>query len=134
VKKLFILVILLLILQSTDYADAIEIEKLNKCQKIKVEITFYVPSAGGINCWGDPNKTAFGCKPNPKTIVAVSRSLLKKGIKKGTKIYIPNIGIRIVEDLMSPKITKDMIDVCLDSTKEAFKWGRINRHIYILSK
>jgi 3D (Asp-Asp-Asp) domain-containing protein len=100
--------------------------------KVNVKISFYAPSAGGIN--GNPhNKTSFGARPKSRRTIAISRSMYKKGVKPGTKVFIPNLGHFIVEDLMGPKAKGNQIDVCVDSAKEAFKLGVMkNKTIYLV--
>lgn len=72
-----------------------------------VKITFYYPTDGSTT-----GTTAIMKRANPGKTVAVSRSLAAKGWL-GRKVYIPGIGVRIVEDLMHPRIKGDALDVCV---------------------
>lgn len=72
-----------------------------------VKITFYYPTDGSKT-----GTTVIMKRANPGKTVAVSRSLAAKGWL-GRKVYIPGIGVRIVEDLMHPRIKGDALDVCV---------------------
>lgn len=121
------IVIILFIILSPIHGFAEEVYS-----ELKVKVSFYAPSAGGIN--GNPNnKTSFGARPKSKRTMAISRELYKKGIKPGTKVYIPNLGTFIVEDLMGPKAKGHQIDICVDSAKEAFRLGVLkDKKIYLV--
>ena len=49
----------------------------------------------------------------------------------GSKVYIPGYGIAIAEDT-GGAIKGNKIDLCYETTKEAFAWGRRTVDIYIL--
>ncbi len=100
--------------------------------KLNVVITFYSPKDGNINCDSDCSQTAFGKIPKSNRTVAISRSLLQKGIKSGTTIYIPKIGYRVVEDLMGKSVKGHAVDVSVDSKEKAFRLGKYNESIYLI--
>jgi hypothetical protein len=107
-----------------------EIAELNKIilenTNYKVKVTYYVPSLGGINAQGDPNKTAVMEKPVPGKTIAVSRDLAHLLYKK---IYVLNRGVFYANDLLADenpytgqKIRKQ-IDICVGSTKDIPRQG-----------
>lgn len=70
-----------------------------------------------IGAWGDE------LDDESKTI-AVSRDLLKMGMKRGTKVRIHGRpGEYVVRDLMHPRWEK-RIDILMDDEDDAFDWGR----------
>lgn len=87
----------------------------NKIRNVK--ITFYDPSLGGINTDGHPNKNALMQTPIPGYSCAISRDLVQLGWL-GKKVYIPDLGIFYIDDVMGThvngkKITQQ-IDVCME--------------------
>lgn len=75
---------------------------------------------------GNPNLTAFGdtLKPGMKCI-AVSRDLLRKGLKHNTPIVIEGFdGLYLVKDKMHPR-WRNKIDIYMgNDIQAARKWGR----------
>lgn len=102
-------------------------------KELKVEVRFYAP-----NSWSRTNKgphiTSFKARPKSNRTLAISRDLYRKGIlKPGNKVFVPNLGYFIVEDLMGPKAKGNQIDICVDSKKEALKLGVLkNKTIYLI--
>lgn len=82
----------------------------------RVKITYYVPSAGGINSYGNRKKTATGGRPIPGKTAAVSRDL-KHLLHK--RVYIPGKGVFYVNDLtairnpFTGKRIRRQIDICV---------------------
>lgn len=75
--------------------------------------------------------TATGTKPvrNPNgwSTIAVDRNV----IPLGTKVYVENYGYAIAEDV-GGAIKGNKIDIYVNSTAEAYQWGRRTVTIYIL--
>lgn len=92
----------------------------------RVKITYYVPSAGGINSYGNRNITAIGCKPIPGKTIAVSRDL-KHLLRK--KVYIPGRGVFYANDLLAKRnpytgrLIKRQIDICVRRLRDIPKQG-----------
>ena len=94
--------------------------ELHKTQIVKV--SFYHPASRGINSDSDHTKTATMTKPVVGRTVAISRKLFNDGWF-GRKIYIKKIGVFWADDLMSPSIQGNQIDICVGSRKLAMKLG-----------
>ena len=94
--------------------------ELHKTQIVKV--SFYHPASRGINSDSDHTKTATMTKPVVGRTVAISRKLFDDGWF-GRKIYIKKIGVFWADDLMSPSIQGNQIDICVGSRKLAMKLG-----------
>lgn len=94
---------------------------LNYSKAFRVEATAY--AGHGI--------TATGTKPvrNPNgwSTIAVDRNV----IPLGTKVYVENYGYAIAEDV-GGAIKGNKIDIYVNSTAEAYRWGRRTVTIYIL--
>ncbi|WP_313118971.1 ubiquitin-like domain-containing protein [Proteiniclasticum ruminis] len=94
---------------------------LNYSKAFRVEATAY--AGHGV--------TATGTKPvrNPNgwSTIAVDRSV----IPLGTKVYVENYGYAIAEDV-GGAIKGNKIDIYVNSTAEAYRWGRRTVTIYIL--
>lgn len=92
----------------------------------RVKLTYYVPSAGGINSSGNRNKTAIGGRPIPGKTIAVSRDL-KHLLRK--KVYIPGRGVFYVNDLMAKRNPytgrpiRRQVDICVRRLKDVPKQG-----------
>ncbi len=65
--------------------------------------------------------------PNGWSTIAVDRSV----IPLGTKVYVENYGYAIAEDV-GGAIKGNKIDIYVNSTAEAYRWGRRTVTIYIL--
>lgn len=75
---------------------------------------------------GDPNITAFGDSLKPgMMVIAVSRDLLRKGLKHNTPVVIDGIeGVYLVKDKMHRK-WRNHIDIYMGKDIEAARaWGR----------
>jgi 3D (Asp-Asp-Asp) domain-containing protein len=84
---------------------------------------------------GDPNVTAFGDTLEPgMKIIAVSRDLLKGGLKYNTRVKIKGFrGEYLVKDKMHYR-WKNKIDIYMgEDVKRARKWGRKKIEIYYTS-
>jgi len=78
-----------------------------------------------------PNICAWNDKIRPN-IIAVSRDLLKIGLNRNTKVYIENIGTKVVLDKMNERYTK-RIDIYFggkEKIKEAQKFSKRKCRIY----
>ena len=124
--KIFLIVVFIL-LSPVSNGFAKEVYK-----ELKVEVRFYAPSSWSKANGGRKN-TSSNTKPKSNRTLAISRDLYRKGVNFGTKVFIPNLGFYIVEDLMGPKAKGNQIDICVDSKKEAFKLGVLkNKTIYLI--
>jgi len=124
--KIFLIVVFIL-LSPVSNGFAKEVYK-----ELKVEVRFYAPSSWSKANGGHKN-TSSNTKPKSNRTLAISRDLYRKGVNFGTKVFIPNLGFYIVEDLMGPKAKGNQIDICVDSKKEAFKLGVLkNKTIYLI--
>lgn len=86
---------------------------------IAVTVTGY--TARKVETDHTPNQTAFLTIPKPWT-VAVSRDLFLKGWIPGRKVYIYQVGVFKINDLMHINKTKQL-DVFFRSLKQAKKFG-----------
>ena len=102
--------------QSKEAAKKLKKMEREILRSVKVRITFYAPSLKGINSDSNPKKTATMTKPIPGRTCAISRGLVKAGWL-GSKIYIPEIGIRYASDIMGKsingKVITKRIDICV---------------------
>lgn len=80
--------------------------------------TPYDPGCNGVTASGTPAK--FG-------VIAVDPGV----IPIGTNVYIPGYGLGVAEDT-GGAIKGNRIDLCYETTNEAYRWGRRNITIYIL--
>lgn len=115
-----------------------ELESVVRLQKATLETNKTVRSikltaynAHGSQTDSDPTITASMKKPKPG-MVAVSRDLFYSGWTFGKKVYIEDLGIYTIEDLMSEKHS-NAIDVLVTSKKEAKKFGKQNRRAVLIS-
>jgi len=75
---------------------------------------------------GDPTIAAWGTKLKPgMKVIAVSRDLLKKGMRNGTRVKIDGLsGTYIVRDKMAAR-WRNKIDIYMgNSRSKAMQWGR----------
>lgn len=84
---------------------------------------------------GNPRITAIGTQVKESYTIAVSRDLLKKGIVKyGDTIYIYEVGkFYSIEDTMNERYT-NRLDIFMEDTKEARKFGLRIVHFSVLGK
>ena len=101
-------------------------KKAKKSRHYRVKISYYVPSAGGINSSGNRKKTAIGERPVPGKTLAVSRDL-KHLLRK--RIHIPGRGVFYANDLMAKrnpytgKLIRRQIDICVRRLRDVPKQG-----------
>ncbi len=90
---------------------------------IQAKVTAYTPYDAGCN-----GITATGSIAK-RGVVAVDPSV----IPLGSTVYIPGYGIAVAEDV-GGAIKGNRVDICVDTTAEAFAWGVQNVTVYVLSK
>lgn len=83
------------------------------------DVTVTAYTAREEECDSTPHVTALMEKPVPGRTVAVSRDLM---FALGKHVYIPGVGVRVVQDLMAPRFTK-RVDVLMPSVKMARTFG-----------
>jgi 3D (Asp-Asp-Asp) domain-containing protein len=99
-------------------------ESFDNWQTISVTASAYNSLA--VQGEGNPKITAWGDTLGPETrSIAVSRDLLKRGLKYKTPVKIEGFeGIFIVNDKMHPR-WRNKIDIYMGlDKKEALNWGR----------
>jgi 3D (Asp-Asp-Asp) domain-containing protein len=96
---------------------------------LKVEATGYAPldpdAVEGMCFSGDPTITASGVDSTPGRTVAMGRSF-----PYGTRVYIPGIGMRVVED-RGGMIGDNNIDIMFKTKAEALAFGRQEMIVFI---
>lgn len=113
----------------TEYEE--KIAQLEFENKKVVEVTLTAYNAVRTQTDSDPTKTALMRKPIPGKSVAVSRDLQHL---LGSEIYIPQLGVRIVNDLMAPSHSKKM-DILVPTEQMAKNFGKQeNVRVVILPK
>jgi len=123
-----------LLAQFPQYAtqNAKDISSLTDMMEIRditnATVTAYTPSKE--ECDNDPEITASMRKVKPGT-VAVSHDLFKSGWVFGKKIYIENLGIFEINDLMNRRWNK-RIDIVMFDKKQARKFGKKNKAAALL--
>lgn len=94
----------------------------------RFKVTQYVPSAGGINAWGDGKHTATRWKADPKArIVAVDPTL----IPYGSWLWIEGFGWYNAQDC-GEAIKGYRIDLMQASLKQAKTFGRQERFVIVV--
>ena len=99
---------------------------ITKLTHYKVKVSFYVPSAGGINSQGNPNTTAVLDRPIPGGTLAVSRDLIPLLYKT---IYVPGYGVFYANDTLADKNPytnkpiRNQIDICVGRLKDIPREG-----------
>lgn len=106
--------------QAVTTTAAVVTKPVVKSNTRTLKVTFYCSCA---KCCGKTNGiTASGAK------VKAGRTCALNGVKFGTKVSIPGVGSRIVED----RVGKDgVIDVYVDSHAEALKLGTFNAKVTV---
>lgn len=89
-------------------------------------VTAYTVSKS--ECDSTPNQTATMSKPVPGQTIAVSRD---KTHMLGRKVYIQNVGVYYVNDLMNQRF-RNSIDICIGSKEEAQRFGVKQRKVVVL--
>lgn len=103
-----------------------ETEKYNFEDWQSLTVTASAYNSLRIQGEGNPEITAWGDTLAPEVqSIAVSRDLIKKGLKHNTPVRIEGFeGIFIVNDKMHPR-WRNKIDIYMGKDKEkALKWGR----------
>ena len=106
--------------------EAAETEKNNFEDWQTITVTASAYNSLKIQGQGNPEITAWGDTLAPDVLsIAVSRDLIKKGLKHNTPVIIEGFeGIFIVNDKMHPR-WRNKIDIYMGEDKEkALKWGR----------
>ena len=112
--------------------EVVKYEKLStdKVQSFTADVSAY--TAGYESCGKLPSHPAYGITANGnkvrKGIIAADTNILPFG----TKVYIEDLGIFIVDDTGSA-IKGNRIDIYMDSLDEAVKFGRQNKKLIILN-
>lgn len=96
-----------------------------------IEVTATAYNSLAYQTDGDPEITAWGDRLVPgKKYIAVSRDLIKKGMRHNTPVKIKGMsGIYLVKDKMN-KRWKNRIDIYMgNDVSAAMEWGRRNIEI-----
>ena len=109
-------------LKKVDYLSS----KVDALRSIKVTASGY--TAVKKECDSDPTRTAIMRKATPGRTVAVSRDLKHL---LGKRVYIKNLGVRVIEDLMSTS-KKKSIDILFHNRKTALSFGKRNLNIVVI--
>ncbi len=102
--------------------DSIQVLEKELQRKQIVKVTFYHPKSRGINSDSDPNNTAIMRKPVVGRTVAISDDLFNIGWL-GSKVYLEQFGVFIMEDRTNHSIKGMQIDICVESKEKAFELG-----------
>lgn len=100
--------------------------KIEDLSSIRMSVSAYTRSVD--ECDSDPNITATMKKAIPNHTVAVSRDMIHL---LGKKVWIDQVGVRYVTDLMKKGRTKS-IDILVDNKSIARQVGRQNRTVVVL--
>ncbi|MBF0458543.1 MAG: 3D domain-containing protein [Nitrospirae bacterium] len=98
---------------------------MSELHKDEFEITAYEPSDKSCGKWAKFGITKSGTSPNRLRTVAVDPDV----IPIGSLVYIDGIGWRVAEDTGS-RIKGKIIDVFVESVKEARAFGRQKKTVY----
>jgi len=107
----------------------VELKSLKYKNYVIATVTAYSPSIR--ECDSTPYTTAFLKRVQPK-YVAISRDLLRQGWSPGRKVYIEGIGVKIIGDLMSPKVKGPHVDVFMWRKEDALKFGKSKRYVFLM--
>ena len=77
-----------------------------------------------------PRLTASNSRVRPG-IVAISRDLFDMGWVFGKKVYVQDLGVFTIDDLMHSRKTKQ-IDIYMEETQEALVFGRKKLNVFLL--
>ena len=91
-------------------------------------VTAYSPEPG------QTDDTPFVTASNSRVregIIAVSPDLYAQGWKFGRKVYVKDLGVFTIEDLMAPRLT-NTIDIFMFSTSRAMTFGKKKMRVYLL--
>lgn len=103
---------------NSEDVDIIHEEEEDTDMVFRAKIHFYTPSKD--ECGSNPEINAAGVRPKPGISAAVSRDLKDKCY--GKFIFIENVGVRFVDDLMATG-HENSIDLCVNNKKFAFNSG-----------
>ncbi|MBG0777425.1 MAG: 3D domain-containing protein [Desulfovibrionaceae bacterium] len=119
-------------LAATTLLQKVSFSNLRHIQTIRpkriVTVTAYSPRTT------ETDDTPFQTASNRRVrhgIVAVSRDLFDEGWVFGRKVYIKELGIFTIEDLMA-KEKRNQIDIFMFDTSQALKFGKIETDAYLL--
>lgn len=121
-----ILVLPLLLVGTLESCEEPEAEKYNFEDWQKITVTASAYNSFKHQGEGNPLITAWGDTLQPEVqSIAVSRDLIKKGLKYNTPVKIDGFeGVFIVNDKMHPR-WRNKIDIYMGTDKDkALKWGR----------
>lgn len=96
--------------------------------KRTLTVTAYSPRIRETD--GTPYNTASNRRVR-EGIVAVSRDLFDNGWVFGKKVYIKQLGVFTIDDLMSGE-KKNQLDIFMSDTKAALKFGKRKMEAYLL--
>ncbi len=102
------------------------IESLQRGQLLTV--TAYTPDSGETD--SSPFITASNNRVR-EGILAVSRDLYRKGWSFGKKVYIVNVGVFTIDDLLSER-ARNQVDVFMFDKDKAIQFGRKAIRVYLL--
>ncbi|HOK65164.1 MAG TPA: 3D domain-containing protein [Bacillota bacterium] len=98
-------------------------EFMNRLQVEEMTATAYAPldpdAVEGMCYSGNPLVTATGARTTPGRTIAVDPAV----IPMGARVYIPGVGVRVAEDV-GGTIKGYEIDLCMETVREALRWGR----------
>jgi 3D (Asp-Asp-Asp) domain-containing protein len=106
------------ILHEYENLTASLLKNISDLKTIKCTASAYTPTKE--ECDDTPHETAILKKSIPGRTVAVSRDLSHL---LGKTVYVEDLGIRVVEDLMNPRY-KNSIDVLFATREEATTFGK----------
>ena len=86
----------------------------------KATVTAYSPEVRQTDI--DPTNTAFMTVPKPGT-VAVSWDLLRSGWTPGRKVWVENVGVLVINDLMNRR-WENRLDVFFHEREQALAFGK----------
>lgn len=98
------------------------IDGMRYSKAINAKVTAYTPFDAGCN-----GITASGTKAGYGTVAVDPRV-----IPLGSKVYVPGYGVATATDT-GGAIKGNRVDVCYNSTSDAFSWGVRNLTVYVLS-
>lgn len=106
-------------------------EEINRLKKRRfLTVTAYSPRASETD--SSPLITASNSRVR-EGICAVSRDLYEKGWVFGRKVYVEDMGVFVIEDLMG-KRKKEHLDIFMNSTRDAVDFGKKKLEVYLLDE
>ncbi len=105
------------------------VEKITSSQpKRTVTVTAYTPRPEETD--DSPNETASQNLVR-RGIIAVSRDLFDNGWVFGRKVFIRNMGIYTIDDLM-PRSKQNQVDILMFDLDKAVEFGKKRMEVYLL--